>query len=226
MIKIEHVSKDYPGGSIGLKNLSLEIQGGDFVSIVGRSGSGKSTLVRLLIAEEQPTAGDIWIDDWHINRLKPFQVPYYRRQIGVVFQDFKLLARKTVWENVAFALEVSGESDARIKQRVPEVLELVGLADKHDRFPEQLSGGEQQRVAIARALAHEPRLLIADEPTGNLDHMNSWEIMELLLKINERGTTVIMVSHNREIIDKIRRSVVVLDHGELVMKKKVGKYEL
>lgn len=226
MIRIENISKTYPGGSVGLSNVSLTIQGGDFVSIVGRSGSGKSTLVRLLIADERPTSGDIWIDDWHINRLKEFQIPYFRRQIGVVFQDFRLLPKKTVYENVAFALEVSGEPDERIRKRVPEILEMVGLGDKQHRFPEQLSGGEQQRTAIARALAHEPRLLIADEPTGNLDHVNSWEIVELLLKINEGGTTVIMVSHNREIIDRIRRSVVVLDNGELILKKKVGKYEL
>jgi cell division transport system ATP-binding protein len=227
VIKLTNVSKVYPPNVVALDNVSLTIETGEFVSIVGMSGTGKSTLVRLLIAEERPTQGDVHVDDWIVNRIHPRHIPFYRRQIGVVFQDFKLLPRKTVFENVAFALEVAGnDAPNKIHERVHEVLDVVGLRDRHGAFPEQLSGGEQQRIAIARALVHRPKLLIADEPTGNLDVINTQEVISLLEKINAAGTTVIMVTHDHEVVNKLRRHVVTIDGGRVSRDVEEGRYVL
>lgn len=224
MIEFKNITKTYIRRVEALKDVNLKVQQREFVSIVGPSGAGKSTLVRLLICEEKPDEGQILIGGYDITRLKPYEIPYYRRKIGVVFQDFKLLPQKTVYENVAFALEVAGISDAEIRRRVPKILRLVGLAEKTRQIPEELSGGEKQRVAIARALIHDPKLLIADEPTGNLDPQNAWEIIELLLKINRLGTTIIFVTHNRDIVDRLGKRVVIMKNGMIASDEKKGKY--
>jgi len=227
VIQLTNVSKVYPPNVVALDNVSLTIDTGEFVSIVGMSGTGKSTLVRLLTAEERPTQGEVRVDDWVVNRINPRHIPFYRRQIGVVFQDFKLLTRKTVFENVAFALEVAGNDPPdKIERRVLEVLDVVGLRDRRDAFPEQLSGGEQQRIAIARALVHQPKLLIADEPTGNLDVVNTKEVIGLLEKINAAGTTVIMVTHDAEVVNELRRHVVTIDGGRVSRDVEEGRYAL
>lgn len=226
MIHFQNVSKMYPPDGVGVKNVNLRIQPGEFVSVIGQSGTGKTTLVRLLIADERPSSGTLHIGDWDITRIKDREVPFLRRQIGVVFQDFKLLPQKTVWENISFALEVAGVPGKRIKMVVPNVLKIVGLDGKADRYPKQLSGGEQQRVAIARSLVHRPKVLVADEPTGNLDALNTREIIDLLLKINEFGTTVLLVTHNREIVNGLHRRVVTIDHGTVVADHEVGRYFL
>ncbi len=226
MVIFEHVTKKYQHKNIGLEDVSLHIRPGEFVSIVGQSGSGKTTLAKLIIAEERPDLGRIVIGGWDITRIPHGDIPTLRRQIGVVFQDFKLLPKKTLFENVAFALEVSGESSARIYNVVPQVLKIVGLESKVDRYADQISGGEQQRVVIARALVHRPKLLVADEPTGNLDSINAQEIIALLKKINEFGTTVVLVTHNREIVNMLKKRVITLDHGHLIADQKSGKYLL
>ncbi|RJO59492.1 cell division ATP-binding protein FtsE [Candidatus Parcubacteria bacterium] len=226
MITFEKVSKFYPHNVVALKDISLTIASGEFVSIVGQSGTGKTTLAKLIIAEERLSEGRLIIGDWDITHIDSKDVPLLRRQIGVVFQDFKLLPQKTLFENVAFALEVSGASHAKIIQIVPQVLKIVGLHHKQDRFPREVSGGEQQRVVIARALVHRPKILVADEPTGNLDAINAHEIVELLLKINSFGTTVVLVTHNREIVNSLRKRVLTLDHGHLVSDQASGKYRL
>ncbi len=226
MINFTNVTKTYPPDSVGVKNVNLRIRPGEFVSVIGQSGTGKTTLVRLLIAEERPTAGKILIGGWDITRIKNREVPSLRRQIGVVFQDFKLLPQKTVWENIAFALEVSGTPPKRIRAVVPQVLRIVGLEEKAHRYPRQLSGGEQQRVAIARSLVHRPKVLVADEPTGNLDSLNTREIIDLLQKINEFGTTVLLVTHNREVVNTLRRRVVTIDGGAIIHDQEVGRYYL
>jgi len=226
MIIFKNVTKIYPGNVIAVKNINLHIKPKEFVSVVGRSGTGKTTLVKILTAEEPATKGRIIVGGWDITEIKSSEVPILRRQIGVVFQDFKLLGKKTVFENIAFALQVSGADRKKIKEIVPQVIKIVGLTGKEDRYPIQLSGGEQQRVAIARALVHRPKILVADEPTGNLDSINTREIVDLLLKINEFGTTVVLVSHNREIINSINKRVVALDNGMIISDQKVGKYLL
>jgi cell division transport system ATP-binding protein len=226
MIRFKNVTKIYPPNTVALRDINLQIQPGEFVSIVGQSGTGKTTLVKLLIAEEKVTKGEIWIGDWKITKIKRYEIPNLRRQIGVVFQDFKLLPKKTVFENVAFALEVCGASPKRIKTVVPQVLHIVNLEERANRYPKQLSGGEQQRVAIARALVHRPKILVADEPTGNLDAINTREIADLLLKINDFGTTVLLVSHNRELVNSLHKRVVTLDHGMIISDQEVGKYVL
>ncbi|MBU0540107.1 cell division ATP-binding protein FtsE [Patescibacteria group bacterium] len=226
MITLERVSKIYPPNVKGLDDLSLKIEAGEFVSIVGQSGAGKTTLARLLISEERPTRGKIMIGGWDISRIRARQIPELRRQIGVVFQDFKLIKKKTIWENVSFALEVAGEPSQRIHDVVPQVLKIVGLEEKGRRFPYQLSGGEQQRVVIARALVHRPKILLADEPTGNLDTLNTKDIIDLLLKINDFGTTVVLVTHNREVVNGLRRRVVTLADGKLAADHQHGKYLL
>jgi cell division transport system ATP-binding protein len=226
MITLKNVSKYYSHDSVGLNEVSLHIESGEFVSVVGQSGTGKTTLVKMLIAEEKPTAGSIEIGGWDITKIPMQHIPLLRRQIGVIFQDFKLLPQKTILENVSFALEVAGEKRKRIRQVVPRVLEIVGLSHKHDRFPHQLSGGEQQRVAIARSLVHRPKILVADEPTGNLDSINTQEIIEILKKINEFGTTILLVTHNREIVNQLRRRVVVLHDGRVVSDEREGKYRI
>lgn len=226
MITLEHVSKVYPPDVHGLRDISLEIKAGEFVSVVGQSGAGKTTLAKLLIAEERPTRGKLQIGGWDITRLPRRHVPELRRQLGVVFQDFKLLPKKTVWENIAFALEVAGAPGRRIREIVPQVLKIVGLEEKDGRFPYQLSGGEQQRVVIARSLVHRPKILLADEPTGNLDTLNTRDIIDLLLKINAFGTTVVLVTHNREVVNALRRRVITLAGGKVVADHKEGKYLL
>jgi len=226
MIRLKNVSKIYPPNSVGLKDISLHIKAGEFVSIVGQSGTGKTTLAKMLFAEEKPTKGEVVIGGWDISRIRPGDIPILRRQIGVVFQDFKLLPKKTVFENVAFALEVAGESSKRITEVVPHVLKIVNLHDKAHRYPKQLSGGEQQRVVIARALVHRPKILVADEPTGNLDMVNTHEIINLLKKINEFGTTVVLVTHNREVVNALKKRVITLEDGELVSDQEEGKYLL
>lgn len=226
MITLHGVSKFYSNTAPVLKDVTVKIDPGEFVSIVGQSGAGKTTLVRLLIAEERPTKGRIEVGGWDITGIKSSVVPYLRRQIGVIFQDFRLLPQKTVFENVAFALEVSGEPSHRIEQIVPQVLHIVGLGTKVDRYPGQLSGGEQQRVAIARSLVHGPKILIADEPTGNLDSINTAEIIEILKKINEFGTTILLVTHNREVVNHLRRRVITLSQGQITNDESAGKYVL
>ena len=200
MIKLEHVSKSYTAGIPALNDVSLDIEEGEFVFIVGDSGSGKSTLIKLLLKELEPTEGTITINNKKLNKIKRRQIPKFRRNIGVVFQDFRLLKDRNIYDNVAFAQKVIGESNRSIKKNVPSMLSMVGLAAKYRSYPRQLSGGEQQRVAIARALINEPKILLADEPTGNLDNHNAWEIMKLLEEINSRGTTVVVVTHNLEIV--------------------------
>lgn len=224
MIIFKNISKIYPPDVYAVKNVNLHIKPKEFVSIVGRSGTGKTTLMKILTAEERPTRGKIIVGGWDITSVRKGEVPILRRQIGVVFQDFKLLEKKTVFENIAFALQVAGADRRKIREIIPQVIKIVGLNNKEDRYPIQLSGGEQQRVAIARALVHRPKILIADEPTGNLDSYNTQEIMDLLLKINEFGTTVVLVTHNREVVNSIKKRVVTLDGGVIVSDQKVGKY--
>ncbi len=226
MIQLQGVSKFYTTSSVGLRDINLLIEAGEFVSIVGQSGVGKTTLVKLLIAEEQPTKGRVEIGGWDITRIGRNDIPYLRRQIGVIFQDFKLLPKKTVFENVAFALEVAGTSPHRIKQVVPQVLDIVGLSGKYDRYPNQISGGEQQRVVIARSLVHTPKIIVADEPTGNLDSINTEEIITILKKINEFGTTIVLVTHNREVVNQLRRRVITLHDGKVISDEAEGKYVL
>src|SRR6266571_5171976 len=211
VISFQHVFKKYPTGTEALRDVNLEVPQGDFLFLVGPSGAGKSTLVRLLIREEKPSKGKIFVDGIELGRMKRRKLPHYRRKVGLVFQDFKLLPNLTVYENVAFAMRVLGEPDHKIRMRVAEALDTVSLSGKENSYPSSLSGGEQQRVAIARALVHAPRFIIADEPTGNLDPATAWEIMQLFLRINARGATVVMATHNREIVDLLRRRVVAID---------------
>ena len=226
MIRFKKVSKIYKPNSIGLQKVNLHIKPGEFVSIVGQSGTGKTTLAKMLFAEVRPSQGQVVVGGWDISNIRPSEVPLLRRQIGVVFQDFKLLPKKTVFENVAFALEVAGERQHRINSIVPQVLKIVSLDEKSRRYPGQLSGGEQQRVVIARSLVHRPKILVADEPTGNLDTINTQEIINLLKKINEFGTTVVLVTHNREVVNGLKKRVVTLENGEIISDKEEGKYVL
>ncbi len=225
MIRLENVSKTYKGDIQALRDASIEIQKGEFVFFVGASGSGKSTFIRLLNREETPESGTIWVAGKDIGELSSWKVPFLRRNIGCVFQDFKLLSNKTVFENVAFALEVIGRPRNVVKTQVPAILELVGLGNKADRLPSELSGGEQQRVSIARAFVNRPLILLADEPTGNLDPATSVGIMRLLDRINKTGTTVVMATHDRGIVDTMRRRVVELDRGSIVRDQVRGVYE-
>ena len=225
MILFDHVSKVYPTAQRpALDDVSLEIEKGEFIFLVGPSGSGKSTFLRLVLREERPTKGQVWVLGKELNRLSNWKIPALRRQVGTVFQDFRLLPNKTVFENVAFALEVIGKPSSHIKKVVPEVLEVVGLEGKEQRRPDELSGGEQQRVAIARAFVNRPMLLIADEPTGNLDPGTSIGIMKLLDRINKLGTTVVMSTHDSQIVDQMRRRVVELDTGHVVRDQSRGVY--
>lgn len=235
MIEIVSVSKSYDAGAIktsnsphekivALSNICLRIEKGEFVSIVGASGAGKSTLIKLLICEEKPTSGKILIANRNITQLKPSELPYFRRKVGVVFQDFKLLPQKTVYENVAFALEVCEASPVEIRDKTPRILDLVGMLKRKDNLPNELSGGERQRVSIARALVHSPKILIADEPTGNLDPVNAWEIIELLERINCRGTIVVLATHNKAIVDRLKRRVILLKGGKVISDQIKGGY--
>jgi len=224
MIKFENITKIYPNKVISLNNICLNIANGEFVCLVGQSGAGKSTLLKMLSAEDTPTEGRILLGNMEINKLPANKLPFLRRRIGVVYQDFKLLPKKTVFENIAFALEISGEKSSQIKEKVLKVLKIVGLASKINNFPHELSGGEKQRVAIARSLIHEPEIIVADEPTGNLDRINAWDIVQLLLKINELGNTVILATHSKDIVDHIEKRVIALDNGKVIHDKIGGKY--
>lgn len=224
MIKLVNVGKAYKNKIKILENVNLNIEAGEFVSVVGQSGTGKTTLVKILIGEELASSGEVFVGDWDITNIGKTEVPYLRRQIGVIFQDFKLLPKKTLRENVAFALEVCGKNQSKIDKIVTSVMKIVGLQNKMDRYPHEVSGGEQQRAAIARALVHQPKILLADEPTGNLDAINANDIIELLLKINNFGTTVILVTHNREIVNRLNRRVITFDNGTVVSDKQHGKY--
>ncbi|MBM3800421.1 MAG: cell division ATP-binding protein FtsE [Actinobacteria bacterium] len=225
MIRLESVTKSYSSDVIAVRDASFEIAKGEFVFLVGPSGSGKSTLLRLMNRQEQPERGTVWVAGKDINDMPESKVPYLRRTIGNIFQDYKLLPNKTVFENVAFALEVIGRPRHVIRQQVPAVLELVGLADKEDRFPHQLSGGEQQRVSIARAFVNRPLILLADEPTGNLDPGTGEGIMRLLDRINSTGTTVVMATHDTRVVNMMRRRVVQLDRGVIVRDQERGVYD-
>ena len=224
MIRLDQVSKTYKNGAVALSDVSLDIAKGEFVFLVGTSGSGKSTFIKLLIKDEEPDTGDIWVSGKRLSRLKNWRVPSLRRDLGCVFQDFKLLPNKTVSENVAFALEVIGRPRSVISKAVPEVLDLVGLDHKHTAYPHQLSGGEQQRVSVARAFVNRPRILLCDEPTGNLDPTTSVGIMKLLDRINRTGTTVLMATHDQHIVDSMRRRVIELQKGTLVRDQTRGVY--
>lgn len=225
MIHLQDVSVDYANGVRALSNVNVSVCKGDFAFIVGATGSGKSTLLRLVYREMLPTRGTIIVDGQDVTRLKPNEVPYLRRKLGIVFQDFKLLPQKNVWENLAFTLRVVGANPKDIRRKIGDALALVGLTHRCDSFPNQMSGGEQQRAAIARALVNNPTVLIADEPTGNLDPDTSWEIMQLLDQINVRGTTVLVATHDREIVDKMKKRVIQLDGGYLVRDEHRGMYQ-
>mgnify|MGYP003562277077 FL=1 len=224
MIKFINVSKIYPPNVQALDNVSFYIKAGEFVSLVGQSGSGKTTLVKLLIGEERVSQGQIMVCNWDITKLSQSQAPYLRRQAAVIFQDYKLLTKKTLLENVEFALQVCGQPMKKIKSIAPQVMKIVGLESKMHRYPSEVSGGEKQRTAIARALVYQPKVLLADEPTGNLDSINAKEIIDLLLKINSFGTTVLLVTHNRDIVNQLKRRVLTLHDGRLVSDQAIGKY--
>jgi cell division transport system ATP-binding protein len=226
VIKFVNISKEYKNGVIALYDINIEIEKGEFIFLVGSSGAGKSTLVKLLLKEEGITRGNLYLNGMNITRVPNRRIPYIRRQVGVVFQDFRLLPNKTVYENVAFAMEIVGASPKEIRRRVPLILGMVDLSRKANSFPDQLSGGEQQRVSIARAIINNPPVLIADEPTGNLDPDTAWEIMKVLTDINNRGTTVIMATHAREIVNKMKKRVVALEEGRLVRDDQKGGYSI
>lgn len=224
MISISHINKTYETGNKALRDINITIEDGEFVFIVGRSGSGKSTLLKLLLKEVEPTSGKIVVNDMNLQKMPRRYVPKYRRKLGVVFQDFRLLKDRNVYENVAFAQRVIGASTRTVREKVPKMLQLVGLSSKYKSYPRQLSGGEQQRVAIARALINRPEVLLADEPTGNLDHQNAIEIMNLLEEINAQGTTVIVVTHSQEIVDRMKKRVITMERGSVISDENKGGY--
>lgn len=226
MIYFDNVSKVYPDGTVALDGVRLSIQNGEFVSIVGHSGAGKTTLMRLLLGEEKATSGTVSFESVDIQKVKAKDMPNFRRQIGAVFQDFRLIPNKTVYENVAFAMEIAGKTDEEIASDIPHVLELVDLSKKVWNFPRQLSGGELQRVAIARAIVNHPSIVIADEPTGNLDPINTYEIIQILKKINDLGTTVILTTHNKGVVEALGKRVITMDHGRVTRDDPTGKYAL
>jgi len=224
MIYFDKVSKVYSATSIALEEVSFAIEPREFVSLVGQSGAGKTTLLKLLLAEESPTSGNIFFESVNVHNLSKKELSFLRRKIGVVFEDFRLLPNKTAYENIAFALEAAGKAPKEIERDVPQVLELVGLLDRSWHFPHELSRGERQRIAIARAIVNQPDLIVADEPTGNLDPLNTWEIINILKKINELGTTVLLATHNKSIIDSLARRVITLEKGKIVRDDKEGRY--
>jgi len=226
MIKFEDVTKVYPSGTLALSGVSFRINPREFVSIVGKSGAGKTTLLKLLLVEEEPTQGKVFFDGKDVCRFKNSELPYLRRKIGAVFQDYRLLPSKTTFENVAYALEVIGLPEEEITREVLQVLEIVGLTDRINNFPEQLSGGERQRAAIARALIHRPEVILADEPTGNLDPYHTSDIIRLLLRINEMGTTVVLATHNKETINSLKRRVITLEKGKVIRDEEEGRFIL
>lgn len=223
LIDFQNVTKNYPGRT-ALKDINLKVNSAEFICLVGQSGAGKTTLIKLLTKQEPPTKGLIFVAGRNLADLRNSEVPFYRRKIGVVFQDFKLLPQKTVWENIAFALEVCAFSGAEVTRRTDRVLELVNLTKRKNNYPHELSGGERQRTAIARALVHSPKILIADEPTGNLDPVNTGEIVELLNRIHQRGTTILLATHNRQMVDRVQKRVILMKAGQIVSDQKGGKY--
>ncbi len=227
MIYFDNVSKVYNSrGSVALEDVTFQVAPGEFVSIVGHSGAGKTTLIKMLIVEDRPTSGTVFFESLDVHSIPHGRLPQYRRKIGTVFQDFKLLPHKTAYENIAFAMEANGRTEEEIIENVPQALELVDLADKMDNFPGELSGGEKQRVAIARAIVNQPELIIADEPTGNLDPIATYEVVQILKKINDLGTTVIMTTHNKGVIDALGRRVITMDGGRIVRDDNEGRYVL
>ena len=226
MIRFDKVSKEYPGSTPALHNIDFVVEAGEFVSIVGQSGAGKTTMLKMILAEERPTEGSVFFDKVNVHKLTKGEIPHIRRRIGSVFQDFRLLPNKTAFENIAFIMEAAGRADEDIKNDVPYVLEMVGLKDKAWHFPRQLSGGERQRVAIARAIVNQPDLLIADEPTGNLDPINTEDIVQIFKKINDIGTTIILTTHNKGVIDNLHKRVITMENGKIVRDDKHGKYVL
>ncbi len=226
MIYFNNVSKIYNPESISLEDVNLTITAGEFVSLVGHSGAGKTTMIKLILAEEKPTKGSVFFESIDIHKLKNSEVTELRKRIGVVFQDYKLLSSKTAFENIAFAMEAAGKTDEEIRSDVPHVLELVDLGHRKHHFPHQMSGGERQRLAIARAIINQPEIIIADEPTGNLDPINTFEVVQILKKINDLGTTVILTTHNRGVIDSVGKRVITLDKGRIIRDDKDGKYAI
>ncbi len=229
MISFQDVTKVYKAGRkpiTALNGVSFGVSPGEFVSVVGRSGAGKTTLFKLLLAEEKPTAGSIVFKEQDVHKLKPDQLPCFRRKIGVVFQDYKLLSSKTIWENVAYIMEVMGATEKEINRDVPQVLEITGLSERANNFPEELSGGEKQRATIARALIHRPDVILADEPTGNLDPFHTQEIIRLLAKVNQMGTTVLLATHNQDVINTLERRVITLEQGKVIRDEERGRFTL
>ncbi|MDD5144776.1 MAG: cell division ATP-binding protein FtsE [Candidatus Pacebacteria bacterium] len=226
MIKFQNITKIYPGGFRAIDDVSFDVGEKEFVSLVGKSGAGKTTLLKLLLAEEEPTKGRIFFAGYDVQKVKSGKIPELRRQIGAVFQDYKLIPSKTVYENISYVMEVIGASEKEIARDMVEVLSIVGLASKSNSFPAELSGGERQRVAIARALIHRPKVILADEPTGNLDPYHTLDIVRLLLNINELGTTVILSTHNKEVINSLRRRVITLQSGKIIRDEEVGRFIL
>ena len=229
MIEFKSVKKIYTGGimnTCALDDVSFSIDEKEFVSFVGHSGAGKSTILKMIYAEEKPSSGEVLFNGEDITHIKPKGMPLHRRRIGTVFQDYKLLQKKTVFENVAFALEVSGYPNSEIRKSVPQILEIVGLSNKAENYPHEISGGEKQRVAIARALVHRPALIIADEPTGNLDPISAWGFIQLLMKINKLGTTVVLATHDKEVVNNIKRRVITLDQGRIIRDHSKGRYAI
>ena len=224
MLKMTDVSKVYPGGSVALQNVDIHIEPGEFVFVVGPSGAGKSTFIKMLFREVLPTTGSIFVNGVDILSLTPNEIPYMRRQLGIIFQDYRLLPDRTVYENVAFAMEVIETPHRKIKRRVLNVLDLVGLRHRADAYPNELSGGEQQRIAIARAIVNDPIMVIADEPTGNLDPETSWDIMEIFKEINAEGTTIVMATHDKEIVDAMGKRVIAIEDGKIVRDEASGVY--
>ncbi len=226
MIYYDRVSKIYADNSIALEDVSFSVEPGEFISIVGHSGAGKTTLVKMLLAEEKPSSGSVFFESINVHEVPLNRINHLRRKIGTVFQDFRLLPQKTAYENIAFAMEAAGRPEDEIHSDVPHVLDLVDLADKANNFPDELSGGEQQRVAIARAIVNQPDVIVADEPTGNLDPVNTFEIVQILKKINDLGTTIILTTHNKGVIDSLKKRVVTMDRGRVIRDDREGKYIL
>ena len=226
MIYYDRVSKIYADNSIALEDVSFSVEPGEFISIVGHSGAGKTTLIKMLLAEEVPSSGSVFFESINVHEVPARRMGEFRRKIGTVFQDFKLLPSKTAYENIAFAMEAAGRNEEEIRSDVPHVLELVDLGDKINNFPDELSGGEQQRVAIARAIVNQPDVIVADEPTGNLDPVNTFEIVQILKKINDLGTTIILTTHNKGVIDSLKKRVITMDRGRVIRDDREGKYIL
>ena len=226
MIYYDRVSKIYADSSVALDDVSFSVEPGEFISIVGHSGAGKTTLVKMLLAEERPSSGSVFFESVNVHEVPSRRIGDLRRKIGTVFQDFRLLPQKTAYENIAFAMEAAGRSEAEIASDVPHVLDLVDLGEKANNFPDELSGGEQQRVAIARAIVNQPDVIVADEPTGNLDPVNTFEVVQILKKINDLGTTIILTTHNKGVIDSLKKRVVTLDRGKVIRDDREGKYIL